>query len=100
MWDHGGTLEYEDNDLTNLYRDKMNLINQWIESADLNYMAPFDGKDQLNYDLDCRLLKRYFTRGSFKSGGRLFGGFWQQMKRVHRENLLIDGDEIEGLEIC
>ena len=98
LWDHGGTIEYEDNDLTNLYRNKMNLINQWIRNADLNYMEPFHEKDKHNYDLDCRLLKRYFTRGSFKSGGRLFGGFWQQMKKVHRENLLIDGDDIEGLD--
>ena len=98
LWDHGGTLEYEDNELTNLYRNKMNLINQWIRNADLNYMVPFHEKDIHNYDLDSRLLKRYFTRGSFKSGGRLFGGFWQQMKKVHRENLLIDGDDIEGLD--
>ena len=98
MWDHGGTLEYEDNDLTNLYRDEMSIINQWIRNADLNYMVPFHEKDKHNYDLDSRLLKRYFTRGSFKSGGRLFGGFWQQLKKAHRENLLIDGDDIEGLD--
>ena len=98
LWDRGGTLEYEDNDLTNLYRDEIRLINQWIKKADLNYMEPFDGKDQLNYDLDCRLLKRYFTRGSFKSGGRLFGGFWQQLKKGHRENLLIDGENIVVLD--
>ena len=98
LWDHGGTLEYKDNDLTNLYRHKMSLINQWIRNADLNYMVPLHEKDDHNYDLDCRLLKRYFTRGSFKSGGRLFGGFWQQLKKAHRENLLIDGDDIEGLD--
>jgi len=98
LWDHGGTLEYEDNDLTNLYRGEMRLINQWIKNADLNYMEPFHGKDKHNYDLDCRLLKRYFTRGSFKSGGRLFGGFWQQMKKGHRENLLIDGENIVVLD--
>ena len=98
LWDHGGTLEYEDNDLTNLYRDEMSIINQWIKSADLNYMVPFNEKDKHNYDLDCRLLKRYFTRGSFKSGGRLFGGFWQQLKKGHRENLLIDGENIVVLD--
>ena len=76
----------------------MSLINPWIRNADLNYMVPLHEKDDHNYDLDCRLLKRYFTRGSFKSGGRLFGGFWQQMKKVHRENLLIDGDEIVSLD--
>jgi len=98
LWDHGGTLEYKDNDLTNLYRGEMRLINQWIKNADLNYMEPFHGKDKHNYDLDCRLLKRYFTRGSFKSGGRLFGGFWQQVKKVHRENLLIEGENIVVLD--
>ena len=63
LWDHAGTLEYKDNDLTNLYRDKMSLINQWIINADLNHMVPFNEKDKHNYDLDCRFLKRYFTRG-------------------------------------
>ncbi len=98
LWDHGGKLEYKDNDLTNLYRGEMKLINQWIKNADLNYMEPFHEKYKHNYDLDCRLLKRYFTRGSFKSGGRLFGGFWQQIKKVHRENLLIDGENIVVLD--
>ena len=98
LWDHGGTLEYKDNDLTNLYRGEMRLINQWIKNADLNYMEPFHGKDKHNYDLDCRLLKRYFTRGSFKSGDRLFGGFWQQMKKGHREDLLINGENIVVLD--
>jgi hypothetical protein len=98
LWDHGGALEYKDNDLTNLYRHKMSLINQWIRNADLNYMVPFNEKDKHNYDLDSRLLKRYFTRGSFKSGGRLFGGFWQQLKKVDRENLMIEGENIVVLD--
>ena len=54
----------------------MTEINQWIKEADLNYLMPINSKTDV--DLGERRLRRYFTRGSFESGGRLFGGFWQE----------------------
>ena len=46
---------------------------------------------------ECR-LRRYFTRGSFESGGRLFGGFWQELKKTQRKNIIIDDEEAVSLD--
>ena len=96
FWDESETVEYEDNEQTNHYRDEMTQINQWIKEADLNYLMPFN--NDTDVDLSERRLRRYFTRGSFESGGRLFGGFWQEMKKEQRKNIIIDGEEAVSLD--
>jgi hypothetical protein len=58
----------------------MHEINAGLAEADLN----FDESIQLNgkvVDINERRLRRVFTRGRFDSGGRLFGGFWQSLKK-------------------
>ena len=46
-----------------------------------------------------RLLKRVFNNGQFDQGGRLFGGFWQNMKKEARlDQILIDGMDIVELD--
>lgn len=53
----------------------------------------------LPVDAGERLLRRFFTRGSFESGGRLFGGFWQRMpKDLRRRAILIDAEEVACLD--
>lgn len=96
IWDNSEALEYEDTDLTKHYRYEMTQINQWINEAELNYLMPINSK--YDVDLSERRLKRYFTRGSFESGGRLFGGFWLNMKKEQRKNILIDGEEAVSLD--
>ena len=79
FWDKNEIIEYEDNDLTYIYRKEMKEINQWINEAELNYLMPINSETDV--DLSERRLRRYFTRGSFESGGRLFGGFWEELKK-------------------
>lgn len=69
----------------------MTKINQWIKEADLNYLMPINSETDV--DLSERRLRRYFTSGSFESGGRLFGGFWQELKKEKRKNIIIDDEE-------
>ena len=92
-WDEGGLVEYDDTDQTRQYRDEMQTINAWLAQADIQ----FDGGPAVD-DTD-RLLRRYFSRGSFQSGGRLFGGFWQHLPKWQRhKSLLIDGEEVATLD--
>lgn len=92
-WDEGGLVEYDDTDQTRQYRDEMQTINAWLAQADIQ----FDGGPAVD-DTD-RLLRRYFSRGSFQSGGRLFGGFWQHLPKWQRhKGLLIDGEEVATLD--
>ena len=37
-----------------------------------------------------RRLRRYFNNGSFEEGGRLFGGFWQSLKKQERHEGISD----------
>jgi hypothetical protein len=47
-----------------------------------------------------RKLRRAFSKGSFADGGRLFGGFWQDMKSEQRRScLLIDGQPVVELDL-
>ena len=96
FWDKSEIIEYEDNDLTYIYRKEMKEINQWINEADLNYLMPVNSNTDV--DLSERRLRRYFTRGSFESGGRLFGGFWQELKKEQRKNIIIDDEEAVSLD--
>ncbi|GAB3126676.1 hypothetical protein [Novispirillum itersonii] len=92
-WDEGGLVEYDDTDQTRHYRDEVQAINAWLTQADIQ----FDG-DPVVDDTD-RLLRRYFSRGSFDCGGRLFGGFWQPLPKWQRhKGLLIDGEEVATLD--
>ena len=53
---------------------------------------------ETDVDLSERRLRRYFSRGSFESGGRLFGGFWQELKKAQRKNIIIDDEEAVSLD--
>ena len=79
FWDESEIIKYEDNNQTNHYRKEMTEINQWIKETDLNYLMPINSETDV--DLSERRLKRFSTKGSFESGGRLFGGFWQRFKK-------------------
>jgi hypothetical protein len=96
-WDQSAYVDYEDTDATRLYRRETVAINAWLEAADLSFDE--SAAPDLKVDVSERRLRRIFTRESFESGGRLFGGFWQQLsKEVRREGVRIDGDEVRLLD--
>ena len=96
-WDKGGRLGYLDTGRTRALRAEMVEINDWLEAADLNVALTWDRLGTV--DLEDRTLCRHFTHGSFERGGRLFGGFWQCMrKEERRDGLLIDGEEAVELD--
>jgi len=71
-------VEYEDTEQTLRFRDEMGSINRQLEEADLAYIGPNP------IDTNRRQLRRVFTRFNFRSGGRLYGGFWQPMQKAER----------------
>jgi hypothetical protein len=98
FWDEGKRIEYEDTDVTLALRSRLRQINDWIEQADIHHVNERDG---IYGDLDHgeRRLRRVFTQGSFESGGRLFGGLWQHMRKQKRlENLWINEEEVIELD--
>lgn len=97
-WDDGGLEEYEDTPETIRYREQMRAINAWLESAEIDFDEYYwpGGKPVDTLD---RRLRRVFTQGRFDSGGRLYGGFWQHLKKeVRLKGLFINREEVVELD--
>ena len=101
-WDEGGPLEYQDDETTPRYRRGLEEINQWLTDADLRYEHPDPWPylwPRRHFDIRDRRLRRLFTQGRFDSGGRLFGGFWQNLrKEERRQGLFISGEKAVELD--
>ncbi|MBL0934264.1 MAG: hypothetical protein IBJ07_05895 [Rhizobiaceae bacterium] len=98
-WDEGGLEEYDDDEVTQRYRSEMEGINQWLATADLQVDRASMMMRPTPFDIRARRLRRFFTRGSFQSGGRLFGGFWQELRKTERRRVLrINGEKAVELD--
>jgi hypothetical protein len=95
--DKGKLLQYHDDHQTIAFREDVGRINRWLEEADLSFES-VPGMERA-VDPSDRRLRRIFNNGSFQEGGRLFGGFWQELsKRQRREGIDIDGSPTVTLD--
>jgi hypothetical protein len=93
FWDEADLIEYVETEATRAYREEMRAINSWLDEADLAF--DHDSAPNQKVDVKDRVLRRIFTRESFESGGRLFGGFWQPLpKAIRRNGLRINGEPV------
>lgn len=83
---------------TDAFRDQMRVINADLAAANIAYR----GNDPV--DVADRILVRRFSHPhgvagpSLDYGGRLCGGFWQNMPKQRRRHLLIDGEPVAELD--
>ncbi|RWA58120.1 hypothetical protein [Mesorhizobium sp.] len=99
FWDDGERLDYPDDGATDRYRAQMADINQWLHEADLKFDWKGIAWPHTPIALRDRRLRRVFTQGRFDSGGRLFGGFWQQLRKDERlAGLRISGEKAVELD--
>jgi hypothetical protein len=81
--------EYEDSADTEKLREQMRRINLMLAEAGPLLATEIKGMSSFTYlDERERHLVRRFTYGSFASGGRLWGGFWMNMKKELRPRVL------------
>jgi hypothetical protein len=90
------------------YTDRPAILRMRAEVETLNENIGLLGLGHPELDLDApllvvgdatiipwkRALRRIF-KPDFETGGRLYGGFWQQMPKAIRARLLIDGEAVE-----
>lgn len=89
------TVPYTDDGDTQRWRAEMTAINDALARADILVA------DGAGVDGQRRFLQRIFSRGSFAFGGRLYGGFWQEMSGENRRTkLLIDGEPVVELDFA
>lgn len=90
--------EYEDDDYTHQARVEVQTINRYLRGADIDFTSDLAGSGLL-VDPRHRYLRRIFTRGTFGSGGRLFGGFWQPIAKTERlANVIINGEPVVSID--
>jgi hypothetical protein len=81
-------VEYTDTPETQRLRKEMQDINAWLAQADIEC-------DLSNVHAKNRFLRRIFNNGTFKEGGRLYGGFWQFLSSNDRlTGISINGDGV------
>ena len=111
-------VEYEDTDQTNQMRHNLQLINdriatKWIdlelsreEHRELVVQMAKQDKEQLEESpddyrplmLSKRSLYRVFNDTEFKTGGRFYGGWWQEIPSKFRDRIIIDGKRTVQLD--
>ena len=91
---------YADDSVTIAYRQEMTVINKWLHQADISCLPCCSSlAEDTVIDVSSRTLSRTFSNGSFTQCGRLFGGFWINMKKQQRpERLRLDGKKIAELD--
>ncbi len=96
----GERIDYDDTPQTHEMRQRLQTINRWLESAAIDCWGTGQGEgNPLGVDLGKRRLRRIFINGSFEEHGRMYGGFWINMRGQDRlEGLTIDGDDVAELD--
>jgi hypothetical protein len=94
-------IDYRDTEATKAYRAEVMAINHFLEGADIAFIEDQETPAVLPQD---RRLKRHFTVGcdgvakAWQRGGRLFGGFWINLKKHRRGNIRVSGEPVKLLD--
>jgi len=92
-------LGYDETPETNALRHQVTKVNDWLTTAELSVDEDLLSATDQFPDLGDRWLVRRFTQGTVEAGGRLWGGFWQGMKKdLRRKALLIDDEPAVELD--
>lgn len=67
------------------------LWNSYIDIDPAGYVPKVANREPKSYDLKRKSVRRIFNRQRFTLGGRLYGGFWQQLPSDLRKHLIING---------
>ncbi|WP_072368989.1 hypothetical protein [Hyphomicrobium sp. NDB2Meth4] len=87
-------IDYADTPETRKYRDDLRRLNAFLKTAQIEFLD--DGLEPRIDSFD-RTMRRRFTifsnqKERFDQVGRLFGGFWQNMKSERRRHIRIGGE--------
>ena len=94
-------VNYRDTEETRAYRREMEHLNDFLDQADIEFIP--DGLLPKVCPSE-RTLRRYFScavrprKDAFQRNGRIFGGFWLNLKKGRRKNIRISGEPVALLD--
>ena len=88
----GKELELPDTPEVKKLQEQINQINEFIRQQDISYVG-----DRPEIDEERLTIYRVFNNGRLDEGGRLYGGFWQQLSGEERDDeIRINGSKVLG----
>jgi hypothetical protein len=94
------TIDYDDTRLTKEFRADVRTLNDFLSGADIAFID--DGVEPRIDPFERTMRRRFIIRAGqdvrFDQGGRLYGGFWQNLKRDRRRGICIDGEAVAVLD--
>ncbi|WP_131505501.1 hypothetical protein [Limimaricola cinnabarinus] len=90
---YGRLTKYNDTCQTHAMRANARRLNDLLAVTDINTSRPLDtGREGDNRSVMERTdLYRIFNNSSFQQGGRFYGGWWQNLKKLQRRFITIEG---------
>lgn len=88
-------IEYQDTEETIFLRNQMEQINAYLYEADFRFDGELQGPICLRRMF---LLRSLSDPHSFTLSGRLFGGWWQELRSDRRHRITIGGERITDLD--
>lgn len=89
-------VEYDDTPETIAMRDRLERVNALLATTAITLRAGSPG----DIDRNKVRLYRVFNNGSFRLGGRFYGGWWQELPKAKRAELLINGEPTVELDFA
>lgn len=90
--DNAGDLDYGETSKTRKLRRKVEALNRYLQTVPLSIAADGVflgvGGDDAPIDPTRRAVRRIFNNGRWDHGGRLYGAFWETMRRTDRFRVL------------
>lgn len=88
-------MDYDDTEETNAMRSQIERYNNFLQKTyiDLHHDG-FVPEKTLYVDLTAKKLRRIFNDGSFRQGGRYYGGFWMGLPSVLRQRLILNNQKV------
>ena len=95
-------IDYADTPETQRYRDAIRHLNRFLRDADIDFLD--DGQEPRIDPFDRTLRRRFVLRPGqdqrFDQSGRLYGGFWQNLKTARRRHIRINGEPVVVLDFA
>jgi hypothetical protein len=101
-------IDFPDTDATQAMRNNLRVINNALLSHWADLELPDDkfrklsgrmiAEDRQPLNLSRRTLYRVFNNRSVEQGGRFYGGWWQEVPRVYRRFIRINGEPTTELD--
>lgn len=95
----GTKINYQDTPKTNQMRDELMQYNGILHNKEILFSSSVTAdKAYVYYDVTKKTVKRTFNDGSWDSGGRFYGGFWQNCSSDLRKYILIEGRQTKEID--